>query len=266
MIIDTPLVMGIINVTPDSFYRSSRAIDESLVISTAEKMIADGAGLLDVGGYSSRPGASDIPIDMEINRVIPAIKILKDRFPKTVLSIDTFRSKVAEVAINAGADVINDISGGELDSKMFDLVIESKTPFIMMHMKGSPQTMNSLANYDNIILEITDYFKSKIDYLKERGHNDIILDPGFGFAKTIDQNFELLKGLANFKVFELPLLVGLSRKSVIYKSLGILPDNALNGTTALNMIALQNGASILRVHDVKEAVEATKLFNLTYIN
>ena len=264
--LDSPLVMGIINVTPDSFYGGSRVKADGDAISLANKMVADGASILDIGGYSSRPGAADISIQEEIDRVVPVIELIRQTLQNTYISIDTFRAEVAKTAVSAGADIINDISGGNLDEDMFDTVTDLKAPYILMHMKGTPQTMKDETQYENMLLEMLDYFQSKVAALQSRGIKDVIIDPGFGFAKTIDQNFQLLKSLKSFKMLELPMLIGLSRKSMIYKSLNTNAEMALNGTTALNMIALQQGANILRVHDVKEAVETVKLFNLTYVN
>lgn len=264
--LDSPLVMGIINVTPDSFYGGSRVKADGDAISLANKMVADGASILDIGGYSSRPGAADISIQEEIDRVVPVIELIRQTLQNTYISIDTFRAEVAKAAVSAGADIINDISGGNLDEDMFDTVTDLKAPYILMHMKGTPQTMKDETQYENMLLEMLDYFQSKVAALQSRGIKDVIIDPGFGFAKTIDQNFQLLKSLKSFKMLELPMLIGLSRKSMIYKSLNANAEMALNGTTALNMIALQQGANILRVHDVKEAVETVKLFNLTYVN
>ncbi|WP_235689716.1 dihydropteroate synthase [Fulvivirga lutea] len=263
--LNVPLVMGILNVTPDSFYEGSRVEQEKEIITRATKMVEDGAAIIDIGGYSTRPGAVDISVKEEIDRVIPAIKAIRKELTDSYISIDTFRSEVAKEALNAGADIINDVSGGELDDGMFDLIEQTNVPYILMHMRGTPQTMKEYTNYDHLILEIIDYFQKKVTDLRARGIHDIIIDPGFGFAKTVPQNFELLKKLKELKTLELPILVGISRKSMIYKSLDISAAEALNGTTALNMIALQNGASILRVHDVKEAAETVKLFNLTYI-
>lgn len=262
--LDTPKVMGILNITPDSFYSASRKSGLTNILQTAEKMITEGATFLDVGGYSSRPGAADISIKEELNRVTPAIEAIKKEWPSCYISVDTFRTKVAEEAHNAGADLINDISGGELDKNMFDLVARLNIPYIMMHMRGTPQNMTSQTEYDDILIELVDYFQKKIDLLRKKGVSDIILDPGFGFAKKPQQGYLLLRKLKHFEQLETPLLVGLSRKSMIYKSLEITADEALNGTTVLNTIALLNGASILRVHDVKAAVEAVKLVDLTY--
>ncbi len=252
---DQPIVMGILNLTPDSFYPTSRVLKKSEVIQRAEMMIRAGASVLDVGGYSSRPDAEDISVDEELSRVIPAIEWINNVFPECIISIDTFRSAVAERAIDAGASMINDISGGELDDKMFETVSRLKVPYILMHMKGTPQTMKSLSDYDNLFKEISVYFIKKVKELQNFGISDIILDVGFGFAKKIGQNYDLLRNLSYFNMFGLPLLVGVSRKSFIYKTLNTTPDLAMNGTTVLNTIALLNKASILRVHDVKEAVE-----------
>lgn len=258
-----PLVMGIINVTPDSFFDggSKNSIDE--IVEFTKQMLFDGADIVDVGGYSSRPGASEVTAEEELNRVIPVIKSLVGEFPNIIISIDTFRSKVAFEAINAGASIINDISAGELDDKMFETVAQLKVPYIMMHTKGTPQNMQQQTNYNNLLNDVIDYFIPKINKLKALGVNDMIIDPGFGFAKTLDQNYELLQKLAYFNVLELPILVGISRKSMIYKLLNISPSEALNGTTVLNTIALQNGANIIRVHDVREARQTIALLQKT---
>ena len=258
-----PLVMGIINVTPDSFFDggSKNSIDE--IVEFTKQMLFDGADIVDVGGYSSRPGASEVTVEEELNRVIPVIKSLVGEFPNIIISIDTFRSKVAFEAINAGASIINDISAGELDDKMFETVAQLKVPYIMMHTKGTPQNMQQQTNYNNLLNDVIDYFIPKINKLKALGVNDMIIDPGFGFAKTLDQNYELLQKLAYFNVLELPILVGISRKSMIYKLLNISPSEALNGTTVLNTIALQNGANIIRVHDVREARQTIALLQKT---
>lgn len=258
--LSTPVVMGILNVTPDSFFSGSRVTAEAEVLKQAEKMLSDGATFLDVGGYSSRSGAEDISIDEELRRVITAIKVIVKKFPGALISVDTFRGCVAREAVQEGACVINDISAGTFDPNMLETVASLNVPYIAMHMRGNPQTMNSLTQYQNLISEITDYFIDKTDRLKSLGVNDIIIDPGFGFAKTIDQNFELLTHLDYFKNLNRPILAGLSRKSMIWKTLGITPEEALSGTTALNMTALLKGADILRVHDVKEAVQVIRLF------
>lgn len=226
-------------------------------------MLMAGATFLDVGGYSSRPGAKDISETEEIQRVSHATKAILKEFPQAWISVDTFRSSVAKAAIHEGACMINDISGGSLDKKMFELVAVSRVPYIVMHMQGTPQTMSSLTNYNNLLKDILDYFHQKVDLLQQLGVKDLVLDPGFGFAKTVDQNFSLLNYLDHFKLFGAPLLVGLSRKSMIWKTVEGTAEDALNGTTALNMIALLKGANILRVHDVKEAIEAIKLFSKT---
>ncbi|HCM75971.1 MAG TPA: dihydropteroate synthase [Cytophagales bacterium] len=259
--LDTPKIMGILNLTPDSFFDGGKHATEKAALAQVEKMIGDGAEFLDVGGYSTRPGAEHLNVEEEISRTIPIIKAITKNFPTCVVSIDTFRSEVARHALEEGALMVNDVSGGELDPEMFDLVAKYHVPYILMHMKGTPQTMKSMANYQNIFKEMTDYFHGKITQLHAQGVADVLIDPGFGFAKTIEQNFEVLKHLEHFKVLEKPLVVGLSRKSMIWKTLDTTPENALNGTTVLNTIALIKGAGILRIHDVKEAVEAVKLTN-----
>jgi dihydropteroate synthase len=264
LVIDKPLVMGIINTTPDSFFSGSRfnGIDE--IVAKAEKILNDGADILDIGGQSTRPGSKLIPADEEIERVIPAIKAIAEKKPEAFISIDTFYSKVAAAAVDAGASIVNDISAGSMDNKMIATIAELKVPYILMHMKGTPQTMQQNAVYENVTLEVLDYFISKTHELQTAGIVDIIIDPGFGFAKTIDQNFELLKNLSVFKMLDKTIMLGVSRKSTIYKTLGVNAEEALNGTTVLNTIGLLNGASILRVHDIKEARETIKLFSATY--
>lgn len=263
--LDKPKVMGILNVTPDSFFEGSRVKNHPIdLLPKVTKMIAEGADFLDLGGYSTRPGASDISIQEEIDRVVPAIETIRTAFPDTILSIDTFRSKVAEAAVNAGADIINDISAGNLDEDMLRTVARLNIPYIAMHMKGNPQNMQSIASYSDILGEILYYFAEKVDLFRKLGIKDVIIDPGFGFAKTIDQNFFLLKNLRKMEVLGLPILSGVSRKSMIYKTLQIEASEALNGTTALNMFALLQGANILRVHDVKEAKETIKLYEQLY--
>ena len=261
MIVDKPLVMGIINATPDSFYSGSRFNREDEIIQIAEKMLEEGADILDIGGQSTRPGSEQIPADEEMQRVIPAVEAIVKRFPGVVISIDTYYSNVARMAIDAGALIVNDISARSIDDKMIGLIAESKVPYILMHMKGTPQTMQQNAVYENVTREVLDFFISKTNELKQSGIVDIIIDPGFGFAKTIEQNLELLKNLSVFKMLDKPILLGVSRKSTIFKTLGKTADDALNGTTVLNTIGLMNGASILRVHDVKEAKEAVTLFS-----
>jgi dihydropteroate synthase len=257
----TPIVMGVLNITPDSFFKGSRTQTENEIISQAEKMLVEGADILDLGAYSSRPDAEDISIEEEEGRLLPALKAIKSKFPNAIISIDTFRASIAEKAIENGAHIINDISGGTLDDKMFETVGRLKVPYIIMHIKGTPQTMKNLNQYDDMLQEISYYFSEKITALKNAGVRDIILDVGFGFAKNIHQNFELLNKLSGLKIFELPILVGLSRKSMIWKTLKIEPEEALNGTSILNTVALLNGANILRVHDVKEAKEVINLIN-----
>ena len=264
LVIDKPLVMGIINATPDSFFGGSRFNRVEEIVTEAEKMLNDGADILDIGGQSTRPGSELISADEEIERVIPAIKEIAKKNPEAFISIDTFYSKVAKAAIEAGASIVNDISAGSIDNKMIATVAELKVPYILMHMKGTTQTMQQNATYENATREVLDFFISKTNELKNTGVIDIIIDPGFGFAKTIDQNFELLKNLSVFKMLDKPIILGISRKSTIYKTLGVSTDEALNGTTVLNTIGLINGASILRVHDVKEASETVKLFSATY--
>ena len=257
--LSTPRVMGILNVTPDSFYDGGRFVAEREIIDQTEKMIEEGATFIDVGGYSTRPGASEISEEEEIKRSVTAIKILIKKFDNIIISVDTFRSKVAEAAVQEGAAIINDVSGGELDTKMLDTVARLRVPYILMHMRGTPQNMTQFSNYDNVVKEVTNYFHQKLQRLNELGIKDIIVDPGFGFAKTIQQNFEMLKNLEYFKLLGRPLLAGVSRKSMIWKTLKISAEEALNGTTALNTVAIMKGASILRVHDVKEAVEVIKI-------
>lgn len=259
LVVDKPIVMGIINTTPDSFYKDSRrtALDE--ILFQAEKMIREGAAIIDVGGQSSRPGSGMIGPEEEIKRVIPAIVEISTRFPEIIISVDTFYSSVASKAVAAGASIVNDISAGSIDAEMIKTVAGLNVPYVLMHMQGTPQTMQRNPAYEDVTKEVLDFFIFKTAELREAGIKDIIIDPGFGFGKTIDHNFELLKNLAVFKVLNLPLLLGISRKSTISKTLGITADEGLNGTTVLNTAGLLKGASILRVHDVKEAVESVKL-------
>ena len=257
---DSPKVMGILNVTPDSFYDGGSYKNEKDILAQAEKMLNDGATFIDVGAYSSRPDAEDISVEEECDRLIPVVELLLKNFPEVLLSIDTFRSKVAQEAITAGAALINDISAGLLDPEMLSTVAKLQVPYILMHMRGTPQTMKGLTNYDNLVKEILFYLSERVAAARALGLNDIIIDPGLGFAKTIAQNYELLNATEKLQILDLPILIGLSRKSMITKTLGIDATSALNGTTALNMVALQKGASILRVHDVKEAVETVSLY------
>jgi len=260
--LSSPKVMGIINLTPDSFYAGSRKQDITAILTQAEKMLTEGATFLDLGAYSSRPGAEDISVKQEMDRLLPAVEAIIAKFPNAILSIDTFRSQVAEAAINAGAHIINDISGGELDADMFATVARLQVPYILMHMKGNPQTMVQQANYENLFDEVFDYFTDKYHRLKQLGVKDVIIDPGFGFAKRSEHSYELMRRLQDFNILQLPVLVGISRKRMIYNLLGNTADEALNGTTALNTIALTKGANILRVHDVKEAVEAVRIWEM----
>lgn len=254
-----PRVMGVLNLTPDSFYSQSRNEPDLLFLKNTEKMLVAGATFIDIGGYSTRPGAKEVSQAKEIKRVIPAVELLLKNFPDVVISVDTFRSEVADQCLKAGAAMINDISAGNLDEKMLDVVALHQVPYVMMHMRGNPQNMTGLNEYENLMQDILLYFSERIQKARAYGINDLIIDPGFGFSKNVAQNFELLSRLELFKIVDLPLLVGLSRKSTIYKTLVCEPAEALNGTTVLNTVALLKGASILRVHDVKEAMEAVKL-------
>jgi dihydropteroate synthase len=257
--LSTPKVMGVVNVTPDSFFDGGKLTDADAVVFQVEKMLQEGATFIDLGGYSSKPGAEFVSETEELNRVIPVVKLLVEKFPDILLSIDTFRSEVAKQAIENGAALINDISAGLLDEKMLETVAKLQVPYIMMHMKGTPQTMQSLANYDDLLKEMNYYFSERIAKARRFGLNDIIIDPGFGFAKTLEHNYELLQNLELLQFHDLPILAGISRKSMIYKALETSPEEALNGTTFLHAFCLQKGANILRVHDVKEAVECVKL-------
>ncbi len=260
--LSTPKVMGIINLTPDSFFADSRKQNTEAAVQQAEKMLNEGATFLDLGAYSSRPGADDISEAEETDRLLPAVEAIIASFPDAVLSVDTFRSKVAEAAINAGACIINDISGAQLDDNMFATVARLQVPYVLMHMKGTPQNMQQHANYDNVFAEVYDYFVDKYHQLKQLGVHDVILDPGFGFAKKPEHSYALMNCFQDFNLLQLPLLAGVSRKKMIYGPLGLTAAEALNGTTALNTIALTKGANILRVHDVKEAVEAVKIWEM----
>lgn len=262
MDISSPKIMGILNITPDSFYAESRFFDEEKIQIQIEQMLADGMDIIDVGGYSSRPGAIDISEQQELDRIIPIIKFIKKTFVNLPISIDTFRAKVAEKSILHGAGMVNDISAGELDTKMFETIAELQVPYIAMHMKGTPQNMQNNISYIDIISEMTSYFSEKINRLHQLNINDIIIDPGFGFSKTLALNYEVLNKLDILKNIGKPILVGFSRKSMITKPLDISPAEALNGTTILNTIAILKGANILRVHDVKEAKQIIILANL----
>jgi len=258
-----PKVMGILNTTPDSFFDGGKYKEETILLNQVEKMLTDGATFIDIGAYSSKPGANFVSEEEELNRLLPVIELVLTKFPETILSIDTFRSHVAEKAIENGAAIVNDISAGILDEKMLETVAQLQVPYIMMHMKGNPQTMQSLANYEDVVKEVMFYFSERVQKARSFGLNDIIIDPGFGFAKTLEHNYEVLQKLEYFSFLELPMLVGVSRKSMIYKLLECTPNEALNGTTVLNVLALQKGASILRVHDVKEAIECVKLIEMS---
>jgi dihydropteroate synthase len=257
--LSVPKVMGIVNVTPDSFYEGSRFNNLSAILKQVEKMLLEGADFIDVGGYSSRPRGVDVPEKEELQRILPAIHSIQKEFPAAILSIDTFRSEVANQGVMAGASMINDISSGDLDERMLEVVAELKVPYVAMHMRGTPQTMIQHTVYENLLKDIIDYFHEKINVFHQLGIKDVIIDPGFGFAKTADQNFEIVNHLDHLRIIGKPLLVGLSRKSMVWRTLNITPEDALNGTTVLHTIALIKGASILRVHDVKEAVETVRL-------
>ena len=260
LILNAPAVMGIINMTPDSFFSESRPFNLHAALLKAEKMIKEGATFIDIGGQSTRPGSDQISEEEELKRVITVTELIKKEFPDIYLSIDTFYAKVARETVNAGADIVNDISSGSMDENMIPMVASLKVPYIAMHMQGKPKTMQDNPDYDHVTRNVLDYFIQLTEKLRLAGILDIIVDPGFGFGKTIEQNFTLLKELSIFKLLQKPILSGISRKSMIWKTLGVNPDKALNGTTALNTISLLNGANILRVHDVKEAREVIQLF------
>lgn len=259
----SPKVMGILNITPDSFFEGSRyQANTTETIDTVGQMLLDGASFIDIGGYSTRPNAQFVDAQEEADRVLPAIEAIIKHFPEAIISIDTFRANVAKKAIAAGASIINDVSGGTLDTQMFETVAKHNVPYILMHSRGNPQTMSQLNQYNNLTLDVINELSAAMQILREMGVKDIIIDPGFGFAKDTLQNFELLQHLSLFEMIDAPLLVGVSRKSMIWKFLEITPAEALNGTTALNMAALMKGANILRVHDVKNAVETVKLYGI----
>jgi dihydropteroate synthase len=254
-----PIVMGVLNITPDSFYAGSRIRSEEMLIGQAEKMLGEGAAILDLGGLSSRPGALEISVDAELERVVPAIKLLSSRFPAAFISVDSYRYDVAEAALRAGASIINDIGAG-VNEGLAELAAVFRTPYICMHMRGNPRNMQQFTNYDDISKELLDYFIRRKEECIRLGTKDIIIDPGFGFAKTIEQNFLLVKNLKMLNILDCPVMVGLSRKATVYKTLNIRPDESLNGTTVMHTLALEQGAQILRVHDVKEAVETIRLW------
>ncbi len=260
LVVDNPLVMGIINVTPDSFYSGSRHQETDAILKQAGQMLKEGATILDIGGQSTRPGSEKLSADEELKRVIAPIEAINKNFPEAFISIDTYYSKVALNAVEAGAVIINDISAGSIDPAMIETVAKLNVPYVLMHMQGIPQTMQQQPHYENITTEVLDFLSRKIYELRHSGITDIIIDPGFGFGKTIVHNFELLRNLPVFSMLNCPVLLGISRKSTIYKTLAVTADDSLNGTTVLNTIGLMNGASILRVHDVKEAMETVELF------
>jgi dihydropteroate synthase len=259
--LDKPRIMGILNITPDSFYSGSRFSATDDALRQAEQMLSEGADFLDVGGYSTRPGATEVTENEEINRIRPIVAALARRFPQAVISVDTFRASVAKVAVSEGAHIINDVSGGQADAAMFATASALGVPYVLMHSRGTPQTMQQLTHYEDIFTELMFFFQERILQLQQLGCRDIIIDPGFGFAKTIEQNYALLKNLSVFHQLEKPLLAGISRKSMIWKKLGTSPEEALNGTTALNTVVLLQGAQILRVHDVKPAAEIIHLLS-----
>ncbi len=258
--LSTPKVMGILNITPDSFYDGGKYKDSSSILNQVEKILQDGATFIDIGGQSTKPDANTINAEEELNRVLPVVQLIVKKFPKAILSIDTFNSEVAIACINEGAAMINDISAGNLDSQMLETIAQLQVPYSMMHLRETPKTMQSFTDYEDVVQEILFYFSEKIAKARSLGINDLIVDPGFGFAKTTKQNFEVLQKLELFHFLELPILVGISRKSMVYKTLNTNTENALNGTTVLNTIALTKKANILRVHDVKEAMECIKLW------
>lgn len=264
--LSTPKVMGILNLTPDSFYDGGKYKDEHSILKQVERMLSNGATFIDMGAYSSRPGAEHVPEDDELKRMLPILELILNNFPETLISIDTFRSKVALESIQLGAAIINDISAGNLDADMLNVIAEYQVPYIMMHLKGTPQSMQKEATYEDLLKDLLFYFSKKIKDTTSKKINDVIIDPGFGFAKTTEQNYKLLGNLDLFKTFEMPILVGLSRKSMIYKILKSSPKEALNGTSALHTVALLKGANILRAHDVKEAMECIKLVQELNVN
>ena len=264
--LDEPQVMGILNVTPDSFFATSRCRSEEEIRQRVCMMRREGATMVDIGAYSSRPGAEDVSVEEELRRLLPAVGIVREEWPDAIISVDTFRAEVARQAVEAGADIINDISGGEMDKDMFRTVAELHVPYILMHMQGTPQDMQKAPHYENLMCEVFRSLGERVEELHEMGVADVIVDPGFGFGKTMAQNYEMMARLGEFRLLGCPILVGISRKSMIYRLLDATPEESLNGTTALNTIALMNGASILRVHDVKEAVEAVKIYRQCLIS
>lgn len=264
---DRPQIMGILNVTPDSFFSGSRCQDSDAIRRRIHQFETDGADIIDIGGYSTRPGATVISSEEEFHRLSQGIEIIKKEVPNMIISIDTFRADVARKCVeNYGGMIINDVSGGTLDVNMFSTVAELKVPYILMHMRGTPATMNTLTEYDNLIVDVIRDLAQKVSQLTLLGVNDIIIDPGFGFSKTVEQNYELMNHLEEFKILDLPILVGISRKSMIYRALNLTPESSLTGTIAINMVSLMNGASILRVHDVKEAKETLGIYDMLIKN
>ena len=261
LVIDKPIVMGIINITPDSFYKSSRIQQADALLEKVSSLISQGATILDMGGQSTRPGSEFLLADEEMGRIIPAIELVHKHFPEAVISVDTFWSSVAAEAVGAGASIVNDISAGSIDPNMYETVAKLGVPYVLMHMKGNPQNMQQNPVYENLVTEVLDFFITQTAKLKAAGVNDIIIDPGFGFGKTVEQNFLLFKNMDSFKMLDCPLLVGISRKSMVTRTLEISPMNALNGTTVLNTLGLLHGADILRVHDVKETIEAIRIYD-----
>lgn len=262
--LDKPVVMGILNITPDSFYDGGKRSDIEQIKQHIQQMLVDGAKIIDVGAYSSRPGATHINSREELERLRPVLQLLQKDFPDAIVSVDTFRAEIAKTIVEEyGVAIINDISGGEMDDKMFETIAQLNTPYILMHMQGTPQNMQQNPEYQNVVMDVMDYFSKKVSALKALGVHDVILDPGFGFGKTIEHNYQILNNMHEFDIFGLPILAGLSRKSMIYRPLEITPEKALNGTSVLNTLALMHGASILRVHDVKEASEAVELYIMT---
>lgn len=264
--LDEPQVMGILNVTPDSFFATSRCRSEEEIRQRVCMMRREGATMVDIGAYSSRPGAEEVSVEEELRRLLPAVGIVREEWPDAIISVDTFRAEVARQAVEAGADIINDISGGEMDKDMFRTVAELHVPYILMHMQGTPQDMQKAPHYDNLMCEVFRSLGKRVEDLHEMGVADVIVDPGFGFGKTMAQNYEMMARLGEFRLLGCPILVGISRKSMVYRLLDTTPEESLNGTTALNTIALMNGASILRVHDVREAVEAIKIYRQCLIS
>lgn len=262
--LDPPVLMGILNLTPDSFYDGGRYETLSDILRQSEKLVSEGAHMIDIGGYSTRPGAENISVEEEWKRLRPALDALARNFPETPLSVDTFRAAVARRSIEHGAAMINDISGGTLDPDMLEVISDLQVPYVLMHMRGDPRTMQTKTNYEDVVINILTDLEKKLSNLTKRGVNDVILDVGFGFAKTMEQNYRLLSNLNKFRIFGKPLLVGISRKSMVWKLLDISPEEALNGTTALHMVALMKGASVLRVHDVAMAAQVIKLYKYLY--